>query len=445
MNYGSTAFIIRKESKTGVFVTLVLICALLIPSLSHGDDEFSFDLDEIEKKSLQTGGFLEFRGTHMDINQGSVFSNLNLSDPDISTMDQIFGSIQLDGSYEMGITSLNWTLKAAAQQDTLGWSDMADIFSAYLSVKPSPSATFALGKKSYKWGKGYAWNPVGFINRPKDPNNPEEALEGYITAEGDFIKSYPSALKTAALTLAVLPVWDDINEDFGKRNNVNLAAKLYLLYFDTDIDLLFLTGNSRSDRFGIDFSTNLATHFEIHGELAYIPNTKKIILADDNSSSIEEHTAVSTLIGLRYLFENDVTTIIEYYYNGGGYSEEEMDRFYLLAETAFAEEPAIGSILLNKARNLSFKGYGRPQPGRQYLYAKVTKKEPFDILYFTPGVTTIINLEDKSYSISPEMVYRGFTNWEIRLRFSLLDGGNSTEFGEKTNSNKVELRARYFF
>ncbi|HID01641.1 MAG TPA: hypothetical protein EYP18_00305, partial [Desulfobacterales bacterium] len=85
------------------------------------------------------------------------------------------------------------------------------------------------------------------------------------------------------------------------------------------------------------------------------------------------------------------------------------------------------------------------QPGRQYLYAKVTKKEPFDILYFTPGVTTIINLEDKSYSISPEMVYRGFTNWEIRLRFSLLDGGNSTEFGEKTNSNKVELRARYFF
>jgi hypothetical protein len=444
MNYGSTAFS-RKGSGTGSLASLVLICVLLLPSLSYGDGEFSFDLEEIEKKSFQTGGFLEFRGVHIDINQGSIFSNLNLSDPDISTMDQIFGSVQLDGSYEMGATSLNWTLKAAAQQDTLGWSDMADVFSAYLSVKPSPSVTFALGKKSYKWGKGYAWNPVGFINRPKDPNNPEEALEGYITAEGDFIKSYSGALKTAALTLAVLPVWENINEDFGTRNNVNLAARLYLLYFDTDIDLLFLSGNSRSNRFGIDFSTNLATNFEIHGELAYIPELKKTILADDNSSSIEEHAAVSTLIGLRYLFANDVTAILEYYYNGGGYSEEEMDRFYLLAETGFAEESTVGSILLDKARNISLKGYGRPQPGRQYLYAKVTQKEPFDILYFTPGITTIFNLEDTSYSISPDVVYSGLTNWEFRLRFSLIGGRKFTEFGEKINSNKIEIRARYFF
>ncbi|MDX2440743.1 MAG: hypothetical protein QNK40_09350 [Desulfobacterales bacterium] len=34
----------------------------------------------------------------------------------------------------------------------------------------------------------YAWDPVGFINRRKDPNDPEEALEGYITGEIDLIK-----------------------------------------------------------------------------------------------------------------------------------------------------------------------------------------------------------------------------------------------------------------
>jgi len=440
MSYDRSIFLYR------FFYALpVLICLLLFPPLLYGDDEFSFDLEEIEKKALQTGGFLELRGTHMDINQDSVFSNLNLSDPDISTIDQIFGSVQLDGSYEHGITSLNWTLKAAVQQDTLGWSDTADIFSAYLSVKPAPSATLTLGKKSYKWGKGYAWNPVGFINRSKDPNNPDEALEGYITAESDLIKSYQGTLQTAALTLAVLPVWEDINDDFGKRDNVNLAAKLYLLYMDTDIDVMFLTGNSRSNRVGLDFSTNLAPHFEIHGELAYIPELSKVVLKDDNSSSLEENSALSTLLGIRYLFDNDVTAIIEYYFNGGGYSEEEMDRFYQLAETGFTEDSALGSILLDKAREMSLKGYGRPQPGRQYLYAKFTRKEPFDILYFTPGITTIFNLEDESYSISPEGVYSGFTNWEFRLRLSLINGGKFTEFGEKINSNKVELRVRYFF
>ena len=62
-----------------------------------------------------------------------------------------------------------------------------------------------------------------------------------------------------------------------------------------------------------------------------------------------------------------------------------------------------------------------------------------------PFPEQVINLDDKSYSISPEMVYTGFTNWELRLRFSYLNGGTSTEYGEKMNSNKLELRLRYFF
>ena len=425
--------------------SLLLFLLILAPPLLCAEDEFSFDLEEIEKKPFTSGGFLELRGEHMDINQGSVFTRLNLADPEISTFDRIIGDIQLDGSYAQRITSFNWQLVAAAQQDTIGWSDMADVNSAYLSLKPDSSFTLNLGKKSYMWGKGYAWNPAGFINRYKDPNNPENSLEGYVTLETDFIKSFQGSLQTTALTLAVLPVWEDINEDFGEMNNVNLAAKLYLLYLDTDIDLILLAGESRSNRIGMDFSTNLAPHFEIHGEAAYIPELQKLVLHEDYNSSIEENSAFSTLLGIRYLSENDVTSIIEYYYNGGGYSEEEMSRFYQVAEAGFAQNPALGSTLLDKARELSLKGYGRPQPGRHYLYGKFTKKEPFEILYFTPGIIAMVNLEDQSYSIIPEAVYTGVTNWEFRLRFSLLNGDAHTEYGEKLNSNKLELRIRYFF
>jgi hypothetical protein len=431
--------------KSSLSASLLFSVLILCPPLLFAEDEFSFDLEEIEKKQFTTGGFLELRGEHMDINQGSVFSRLNLSDSEISTFDRLVGTIQLDGSYEQGITSLNLQLIGAAQQDTIGWSDLTDINSAYLSVKPDASYALSLGKKSYIWGKGYAWNPAGFINRYKDPNNPENSLEGYVTLEGDFIKSFQGSLQTAALTLAALPVWEDINEDFGEVNNVNLAAKLYLLYMDTDIDLTLLAGNSRSNRIGLDFSTNLAPHFEIHGEAAYIPELQKVVLNEDNSSSMEESTAFSTLLGIRYLSENDITSIVEYYYNGGGYSEEEMSSFYQIAEAGLAQNPALSTTLLDKARELSLKGYGRPQPGRQYLYAKFTKKEPFNILYFTPGIITMVNLEDQSYSIIPEAVYTGLTNWEFRLRFSLLNGGTYTEYGEKLNSNKLELRIRYFF
>ncbi len=439
MNYANKKTANRRWH-TAISAALFLFAAVN-PSHLCAEEEFSFDLDEIEKNPLQIGGYIELQTGHMDINQGAIFTNLNLDDPDRSTMDLIYSSIQLNGSYEQSITSLHWQLKGYAQQDSLSWDDGAEINTAYISLKPAPSSTLSLGKKSYKWGKGYAWNPVGFINRRKDPNNPEESLEGYVTLEGDFIKSYQSDhLQTTALTLALLPVWQEINKDFGEWHNVNLAAKLYVLYLDTDIDLILLAGQSRTDRIGIDFSTNLAPNFEIHGEAAYIPNLQKMVLQKDNSTAIEERGAFSSLLGLRYLSENDTTSIIEYYYNEGGYRKEEMSRFYQLAETAMPD-----SDVLTRVKEMSIKGYGRPQPGRQYLYTKITHKEPFDLLYFTPGISTLVNLEDRSYSITPEAVYTGITNWEIRLLFSLTNGGCHTEYGEKVHANKLELRVRYFF
>ena len=445
MNYESKKVLLFRRWPVVFFVSLAVCSAVFVPSFLYAVDEFSFDLDEIEKSPYKVGGYLELRGEHMDINQGSVFTNLNLEDPGLSTMDLLYGSVQLDASYEYGISTFIMQLKAAAQQDTIGWSDLTLVNSAYVSLQPAPTATFSLGKKSYKWGKGYAWNPVGFLNRRKDPNNPEDALEGYVTFEGDFIKSFQGALQTAAITLAVLPVYEDVNDDFGEEDNVNFAAKLYLLYRDIDIDFVLLAGDSRPDRFGVDFSTNLATNFEIHGEAAYTSNLRKIMLEEDNSSTFIEKDVFSSLLGIRYLSEKDVTSIVEYYYNGGGYSEDELGRFYQLAETGLAESDDAGSVLLDRAREISLRGYGQPQPGRHYLYAKVSQKEPFDMLYFTPGITAIVNLEDQSYSITPEAVYTGITNWEFRLKFSVIDGDKHTEYGEKVNSNKVELRARYFF
>ena len=409
------------------------------------EEEFSFDLEKFEKKMLQWKGYAELKWEHMDINHGSAFSLLNPSTSS-STLDRYTGSLQIDGRYDRGMSSINWLVKAAAWQDSIGWYDTTDVYEAYLSVKAPPSFTGTLGKKSYKWGKGYAWNPVGFINRPKDPNNPEEALEGYITTGADLIKSFTGSVQTAALTTVVLPVWEDVNDDFGVPDNINIAAKLYFLYKDTDIDLLFATGNSRSTRYGLDFSRNLASNFEIHGEAAFTPNHKKITLHNDGSLATNTQSTFSYLLGLRHLTENNITSIIEYYHNDGGYTAKEMGRFFQLVadgESQFLSSNV--SILLDKAREISLKGYGKAQPGRNYLYGRFTHKEPFDILYCSPGITTIFNLDDRSYSLSPEMVYTGFTNWELRVRFSYLAGPSFSEFGEKLHSNKLELRVRFFF
>jgi len=131
---------------------------------------------------------------------------------------------------------------------------------------------------------------------------------------------------------------------------------------------------------------------------------------------------------LRYLTANDLTSIVEYYHNGNGYTEEERTLFYRqITVDAVAED----GQTFQQLRELSLHGYSRPYVGRNYLYAKFTQKEPFDILYFTPGLTAIVNLDDQSASFTPEFTYAGFTNFEMRLRFSLLAGNSLSEYGER--------------
>ncbi len=437
--------ILVKKIITLTCLSLILCMAISIPSAVLAED-YSFDLDEFEKKSFTWGGYAELRWDHNSINRDSAFALLGFYGNPRSKLDRLASTLQLDGNYNKGIVDFNWLLQTSAQKTQVDSEQTLDIFSAYASIKPTPAITFELGKKTYKWGKGYAWNPVGFINRPKDPNNPEEALEGFIGVGVDLIKSFSGNLQTIALTGVVLPVWDNFNDDFGEQDHINLAAKLYLLYLDTDIDFIFYTGDSRSTRYGIDFSKNLATNFEIHGEVAHIPKHKTKTLNSIGSIETETTATTSYLIGLRYLTTNDITTILEFYHNDTGYSETEMEQFYQLVNNASDLYNSTGDVsLLNRATTISKAGYARPQAGQNYIYAKVSQKEPFDLLYFTPGIATIYNLDDNSYSLSPEAIYTGITNLEVRLRYSYLAGGRFTEHGEKLNEQKLELRIRYYF
>ncbi len=82
---------------------------------------------------------------------------------------------------------------------------------------------------------------------------------------------------------------------------------------------------------------------------------------------------------------------------------------------------------------------------RDYLYLRINQKEPFNILYFTPSITGILNLNDGSFSVSPELLYTGITNLELRLKGGVVVGQGKTEYGEKLNDFRIEMRVRYYF
>ncbi|MFO7578832.1 MAG: hypothetical protein R6W74_01310 [Nitrosomonas halophila] len=179
----------------------------------------------------------------------------------------------------------------------------------------------------------------------------------------------------------------------------------------------------------------MATHFEVHGEVAWFDDRTRRVLDDSNVLVTREAQATDWLLGLRYLTETETTWIAEYYRNGTGYTPDEMRRFYELARTT----PTTPALAARQA------GYGAAQPMRDYLYIKLSQKEPFDALYWNAGAAAIVNLHDGSASLVPEVIYTGITDLEMRGRLALLTGGRHTDFGERPNDWRVEFRLRYFF
>ena len=428
----------------GFFIFLVfLLTALSV----RAADEYAVDLSEIEKKSYHLGGFLEFRPALNGLDKNAAlyrvrFYNQELSNP----QGEINGKVQLDGSLEKGLSRLFARVSTDIQNNYAGWNEKTTLYEGYLSLKPSSSFHFDAGKKTLKWGKGYAWNPAAFLDRPKNPDDPDLALEGYTVLSADFTRSFAGPLKTFSFTPVLIPVYDRINEDFGDRNFLNFAGKAYFLLYDTDIDLVFLSGGSRTPRAGFDFSRNLTTNFEIHGEWAWIRRNKKTVVDEKGRPSLSEGDAQSYLLGLRYLTEKDTTILIEYYRNEAGFSTREMQSFFSWVHASYDGYRRTGeSGPIERATGLAQGPYGRFTPMQQYVYLRVSQKEPLDILYFTPAFTGIYNLDDRSFSLSPELIYTGFTNLEMRLKGIFLQGDRLTEFGEKPNDYRVEFRLRYFF
>jgi hypothetical protein len=433
---------------------LWLALLLVSPGLLWAQGEYEVDLSAIEREIAKTaatpyslGGFVAFTPTLFGLDRDAALYRLRFFNRDVSNpLAQYDLGLRLEGSYRLGIVSLFARANILGRNSYLGWDAEAQLFEGVVSLKPSPSLVLDAGKKVVKWGKGYAWNPVAFVDRPKNPEDPEEALEGFYLLHANFIRSLTGPVKTLAFTPVVLPVFDQVNDDFGKTGYVNVAAKLYCLCFDTDLDVMVFTGSSRTTRVGVDFAKNLLTNLEIHGEWAWFTDIETSVITARGERSLRTEDVMSALVGLRYLTPQDTTFILEYYYNGTGFTQQEVQAFFTFVDASYAAFVRTGNASgLQQASTLAEGAYGRPNPMQHYLYFRASQKEPLDILYFTPALTAIVNMVDHSFVLIPELLYSPRTNLELRLRGSVFVGGQDTEYGEKPNDYRVELRVRYYF
>jgi len=375
-----------------------LLVIFLLSTVGTYADEYDFDMESIETKSFEYSGYLRAEYKYQNLNQDSpLYMLLNRSDSSQNTSlnEALFRFTHYKDDFKLiGALSARY-----ANVDGVDES----LFTAYqlyahntLSINHSIDA----GKITLKWGTGYFFNPAAFLDRPKDPTQPENAYEGYVMANYAYNKSFDGDLKNLKLDLVYMPTTSEVNDDFYNGGSTNLSAKLYLLYFDTDISFIYLYSNEQKDKIGFTFSKNLAPHFEIHGEYA---------------KEIDGY--YSYLLGLKYVTESDITIISEYYYDSEGLTRDEIR----------------SSIKL------------LPFPAKSYLVNKFSKKEPFDIVYSSVYFKDMLSTEDKSHLNTLGFIYTFKNNLEIDFSYNLNSGDEESEFGKKMVSDFAWLKATWYF
>ena len=427
-----------------------LCCLALALVLAAGPvraGEYDLEIPQAEKKFWELGGYAEGRYLGHLTRSGSALGRVKLGRDDSQLLQGGRAQLQLRGS--LGVDRARFHFLTNFQyQDNLEESEArAQVYAGYLSLRPNSNLTFDLGKKVNLWGKGYAWNPAGFISRPKDPDEPEANLEGYLGLELEYVKSLPRPdLSNLALTVVALPVWEWENSTLGDPGDVDLAAKAYFLFYDTDIDLMFFSGPDQHTRLGADFSRNLKENLEIHGEVAVDLDAWKKTLDNNGKMKLVQENQVGFLVGLRYLTASETTFIAEYYHNGSGYSHGAAAEFYGRENGYWDLYQSTGdSKYRDLARKTSSALMSQKNYGRDYLYLRIIQKEPLSILYSSIWLTAVVNLGDISLSLSPGGSYMLTDNLELNARAVFPLGGDRTEFGEKLDTIRVEVYLRYYF
>jgi hypothetical protein len=426
-----------------LWLILVLIVPVVTGSAALADD-YSFDVSAFKPKRLETNFRLFLRPGFSFLNSSSRFFKLTRGDDYPRRFQQNHNLLAgINGHYQAGENSkLHFDGLMTLNSFRGNLRDSHVLNEAYYLFDVDSRLQLGIGKKTFKWGKGYAWNPVNFAGRQKDLNDIDLALAGYSLLYSQYSRSMSGYLSNMTLTMAFLPVLHDLNDDFTPEESFNFVSQLYLLLGNTDVDFYFMGGEGGNHRIAADFSRNLSENHEIHAELAFSRESMNHEILPGGKVTEDFSQQTSFLLGTRYLDRREITYIFEYLHNGSGLGQEEMQHFFDSADLALSGQN-------RQAMKVSAQNYteyiNRQFVMRDYLYFKASKPELFNDLYLNGSMFTLFNIADKSTSTSFELNYTGQTDQIITLRYTTNLGNANSEFGQKLSSDRVELRCHYFF
>lgn len=314
-----------------------------------------------------------------------------------------------------------------------------DLLEAYGNINLSPNSSIQVGKRMYSWGKGYAFNPVGYVNPVKEPEEPERLHPGILSIDFETEESFDSSiLKAIGLMAVIIPPIERVDGRYAELRNTDFALRTNLLLWDIDLDFMGYHSRIEPSSIGADLATNLGKGTEVYGELSYSSDKPKSTIVR-NDLLITKENVYSYLLGIRYLSQWKTRIIAEYYHNGGGLTQSEYEDY-----VDFLQE-SIQSDNTGQALRYSQNYFSGVDLMRDYLYVSITLPELFGRFRFMPSVFSVYSLNDNSLLLALPLSFKPFTDIELMFWPTFLIGDEDTKFGSDQFEQKYEFRMRIDF
>ena len=423
-------------------IALFSTVSLAADSTATGD--YSFDITAFAVKPFDASASIEFYPSLLFYDKAAPLYYLKFSSGNRSNADNynLKAEAYLQYQRKPFLAFVSGELyDAYLRKDDSLYHD-SKFLEGYLKYTPDASLSFLLGKRLFQWGKGYSFNPVSFAGRLKDLNNMDVALEGYWNISFEYVKSLDSPISSVAFNAVFLPVYDLFNKDYLPDKSIAGLAKLYMLLVNTDIDIYFFADSRNNQKTGLDFSRNLVPNWEVHGEWVFIKNSNSMVFSNESTLVNQSHPANNIVAGTRYLAPFNTTFILEYLHIGSGYSQHEIDEYWKAVNYANAssDPQRIQSVL-----QATSKYFNSQFITTDYMFFKAFHPDPFNFVYFTPAIYTIVNILDRSMMAGIEVTYSRSRNLLFTGRFISFLGNNKSEYGSRPVQHRIELRAKWSF
>jgi hypothetical protein len=307
---------------------------------------------------------------------------------------------------------------------------------AYAQYGFGDGLSVRIGKQRVSWGSGFAWNPTSRLEPPKNPLNPSLEQQGALAVRTDWI---PTAWAGVILVAAESEVVSrDAPLDAPSRTRRTGAVRARLLVRDTDLAVVFSGGRNQRTLLGLDVGRTFGP-VSAHAEATTYRGAELPPARDDQRFS-------RLVAGL--LWTRDQTSVsAEYFYNGEGYSQDELDLYLADLDSAYrhsidpALPPPIQSLEGQRYRALAAVPYSGGLGLRQH-YLQAAWSRGTSSGTWTAALRGVLALSDGGTALTPGLTWSPTGHLTANLDAILLFGPDDSEYGMSPLRSALQTRVK---